>query len=76
MTYYKSLDPARQAKAQTFHDGRRDGYWDAIRESRCPPQPAYGMQQEGWMYKAGYDQTYKPTPCRGCLRCQRAQQKR
>lgn len=69
MTTYKSLDPERQARSQTFHEGRRDGYWDAIRESRCPPQEAYGMQKEGWMYKAGYEETFRPLRCQGCDNC-------
>jgi hypothetical protein len=61
--YYKSLDPARQMTSVTFGMGVDDGTEDAITASQCPPGIPHGPLQDGWMYRAGYEQAFWPYPC-------------
>lgn len=66
MTYYKSLDPARQATSENYQTGAYDGREDALTMSQCPPGVPLGPNTElswSYMYQAGYDDNFQPWPC-------------
>ena len=45
--------PDRQHKSVTYHEGYADGCMDRAR--LINGDPPGGPQQNGWMYRAGYD---------------------
>lgn len=72
MTTYKTHDPARQATSLYFQQGLKDGVDDSYRSSCCPPIPPLGPDPDcswSWLYMAGYERGYMPSPCSGCRNC-------